>query len=168
MTNRIQQSKDDYLSSKFLSPQFILNRSVVGGVSDFVIPLSSVELVLGKPLPSPVCTSASGVCAYTKKDNVITVEDFVKCLSRNNDNSNYIFYTTNREKLCSLYDSNNIRTAVELVKLKYLCVPSFAALVNYIEESCPSVRSSFESMADRESYIFELLELRKGLAWRPF
>lgn len=168
MTNRIQQSKDDYLSSKFLSPQFILNRSVVGGVSDFVIPLSSVELVLGKPLPSPVYTSASGVCAYTKKDNVITVEDFVKCLSRNNDDNNYIFYTANRKKLRSLCDSSDTRTAVELIKLKYLCVPSFAALVNYIEESCPSVRPFFETMLGRESCIFELLELRKGPTWRPF
>lgn len=168
MTSSAQQNRDRYLASKFLSPQFILNRSVVDGVSDFVIPLSSVELVLGKPLPSPVYTSASGVCAYIKKDNVITVEDFVKCLSRNNDDNNYIFYTTNRKKLCSLYDSNNIRTAVELVKLKYLCVPSLAALVNYIEESCPSVRPSFENMLNRESYIFELLELRKGPVWRPF
>lgn len=57
-----------------------------------------------------------------------------------------------------------VRTAVELVKLKYLCVPSFAALVNYIEESCPSVRSSFKSMTDRESCIFELRELRRELA----
>ena len=163
MTNRIQQSKDDYLSSKFLSPQFILNRSIVGGVSDFVIPLSSVELVLGKPLPSPVYTSASGVCAYTKKGNVISVEEFVDRLHRNNDDSNYIFYTVNMKKLYSVCDDDNTRVAVELIKLKYLCVPNFTALVNYIEELCPLVRVPFENILSRESCIFELLELRKGL-----
>ena len=164
MTNRIQQSRDDFLASKFLSPQFILNRDVIGGVSDFVIPLSSVESVLGKPLPSPMYTSASGVCAYTKKDNVISVEEFVDRLHRNNDDNNYIFYTVNMKKLYSVCDDDNTRVAVELIRLKYLCVPNFTALVNYIEEPCPSVRSSFESMTDRESCIFELRELRRELA----
>ena len=164
MTNRIQQSRDDFLASKFLSPQFILNRDVIGGVSDFVIPLSSVESVLGKPLLSPMYTSASGVCVYTKYDNVISVEEFVDRLHRNNDDNNYIFYTVNMKKLYSVCDDDNTRVAVELIKLKYLCVPNFTALVNYIEESCPSVRSSFESMTDRESCIFELRELRRELA----
>ena len=164
MTSSAQQNRDRYLASKFLSPQFILNRDVIGGVSDFVIPLSSVESVLGKPLPSPMYTSASGVCVYTKKDNVISVEEFVDRLHRNNDDNNYIFYTVNMKKLYSVCDDDNTRVAVELIKLKYLCVPNFTALVNYIEESCPSVRSSFESMTDRESCIFELRELRRELA----
>ena len=164
MTNRIQQSRDDFLASKFLSPRFVLNRDVIGGVSDFVIPLSSVESVLGKPLPSPMYTTASGVCAYTKKDNVISVEEFVDRLHRNNDDSNYIFYTVNMKKLYSVCDDDNTRVAVELIKLKYLCVPNFTALVNFIKESCPSVRFSFESMTDRESCIFELRELRRELA----
>ena len=168
MTSSAQQNRDRYLASKFLSPQFILNRDVIGGVSDFVIPLSSVESVLGKPLPSPMYTTASGVCAYTKEDNVISVEEFVDRLHRNNDDSNYIFYTVNMKKLYSVCDTRNSIVELELVKLKYLCVPDITALIAYIEKACPLVSPSFKDMLDRESYIFELLELRKGLAWRPF
>lgn len=163
MTSSAQQNRDRYLASKFLSPQFILNRDVIGGVSDFVIPLSSVESVLGKPLPSPMYTTASGVCAYTKEDNVISVEEFVDRLHRNNDDNNYIFYTVNMKKLHSVCDDDNTRVAVELIKLKYLCVPNLTALVNYIEESCPLVRVPFENVLSKESCIFELLELRRDL-----
>ena len=168
MISSAQQNRDRYLASKFLSPGFVLNKDIRGGVSDLVIPLSSVQTVLGKHTPLPVYTSASGVCAYTGKDNVIAVEEFADCLSCNDDNNNYMFHMVNMKKLYSLCDDSNTRLAVELVKLNYLCVPNFAALVRYIEEACPLVSPSFKGMLDRESYILELLELRKGLAWKPF
>ena len=164
MTSSAQQNRDRYLASKFLSPGFILNKDIGGGVSDLVIPLSSVQTVLGKLTPLPVCTSASGVCAYTEKDNVITVEEFADCLSRNDDSNNYMFHMVNMKKLYSLCGDSNTRLAVELVKLEYLCVPNFTALVKYIEEACPLVDCFFKSALSRESCIFELLELREDLA----
>lgn len=164
MTSSVQQSRDSYLASKFLSQGFVLNRDVRNGVSDFVIPFSSVQTVLGKSSPPPISTSVSDVCIYTRKDSVITVEEFVDCLSRNNDSSNYIFYMVDMKKLCSLCDDDSTRMAVELVKLKYLYVPNFTALVRYIEEACPFVDRFFKSALSRESYIFELLELRRDLA----
>lgn len=164
MTNSVKQSRDDFLASKFLSPQFILNRDVIGGVSDLVIPLSSVESVLGKPLPLPTYLSTSGACAYTKRDNVIPVDEFVSRLSCNSDDNNYIFHTVNMKKLRSVCNADNLRVSAELTKLRYLCVPNFHALVNYIEEACPFVRFSFENMLNRESCIFELLELRKDIS----
>ena len=48
-------------------------------------------------------------------------------------------------------------------KLEHLFVPNFTALANFVENSCPLVGLSFESMVSRESILFELLELRKGL-----
>lgn len=168
MTNRIQQSKDDYLSSKFLSLGLICSKDFINGASDLVIPLSSVKPFLGEDPPSPMCPSRNEITPYTEKDNVISVEDFKNCLSRNHDYHMYMFYTVNMERFCSSCDTRNSIVELELVKLKYLCVPDITALTDYIEKACPLIRPSFEDMLNRESYIFELLELRKGLAWRPF
>ena len=168
MTNRIQQRKNDYLTSKFLSLGLVCSKDFITGAPDLVIPLSSVEPFLGENPPSPVCSSPTGVCPYTKKDDVITVEDFKNCISRNHDTYIYPFYTVNMERFYSLCATRNSIVELELVKLKYLCVPDFTALVDYIEKACPLVRPSFEDILNRESCIFELLELRKGLAWRPF
>lgn len=161
MTNRIQQSKDDYLSSKFLALGLICSKDFANGASDHFIPLSSVKSILGKESSTPVCSPITSAYPYTKKDNVITVKDFVNCLSRNHDSTCYILYAVNMKRFDSLRDSSNLSTSMELSKLRDLCVPNFTALVNFIEESCPSIRSSFESMTDRESCIFELRELRR-------
>ena len=168
MTNRIQQSKDDYLSSKFLSLGLICSKDFINGASDLVIPLSSVKPFLGEDTSSPVCPSRNEITPYTEKDNVISAEDFKNCLSRNHDYHMYMFYTVNMERFYSSCDTRNSIVELELVKLKYLCVPDFTALVDYVERACPLVSPSFEDMLNRESCIFELLELRKGLAWKPF
>lgn len=168
MTSSAQQNRDRYLASKFLSPGFILNKDIRGGVSDLVIPLSSVKTFLGEDPPAPMRPSRDEITPYTEKDNVISTEDFVKCLSRNHDSHIYPFYTVNMERFYSSCNTRNSIVELELVKLKYLCVPDITALIAYIEKACPLIRPSFEDMLNRESYIFELLELRKGLAWRPF
>lgn len=168
MIDRKWQRKHDYLNSKFLSPGLICSKDLINGAPDLFIPLSSVKPFLGEYPPAPVCSSATGVCAYTEKDNVIAVEDFKNCISRNHDNHIYPFYTINMERFYSSCDTRNSLVELELVKLKYLCVPDITALIAYIEKACPLVRPSFKDMLDRESYIFELLELRKRLAWRPF
>lgn len=168
MTNRIQQHKNTYLTSKFLSLGLICSKDLINGAPDLVIPLSSVRPFLGEDPPASVCSSATGVCPYTKKDNVIAVKDFKNCISRNHDDHIYPFYTVNMERFYSSCDTRNSIVELELVKLKYLCVPDITALIAYIEKACPLVNPSFRDMLDRESYIFELLELRKRLAWKPF
>ena len=168
MTSSAQQNRDRYLASKFLSLGLICSKDFINGAPDLVIPLSSVKPFLGEDLPAPVCSSATGVCPYTKKDDVIAVEDFKNCISRNHDSHIYPFYTVNMERFYSSCDTRNSIVELELVKLKYLCVPNITALIAYIEKACPLVSPSFKDMLDRESYIFELLELRKGLAWKPF
>ena len=168
MTNRIQQSKDDYLSSKFLSLGLICSKDFINGASDLVIPLSSVKPFLGEDPLSPMCPSRNEITPYTEKDNVISAEDFKNCLSRNHDYHMYMFYTVNMERFYSSCDTRNSIVELELVKLKYLCVPDITALIAYIEKACPLVSPSFKNMLDRESCIFELLELRKGPAWKPF
>lgn len=168
MIDRKWQRKHDYLNSKFLSLGLICSKDVINGAPDLVIPLSSVKPFLGEDPPAPVCSSATGVCPYTKKDDVIAVEDFKNCISRNRDNHIYPFYTVNMERFYSSCDTRNSIVELELVKLKYLCVPDITALIAYIEKACPLIRPSFKDMLDRESYIFELLELRKGLTRRPF
>lgn len=168
MIDRKWQRKSDYLTSKFLSLGLVCSKDFITGAPDLVIPLSSVEPFLGENPPSPVCSSPTGVCPYTKKDDVITVEDFKNCISRNHDNYIYPFYTVNMEKFYSSCDTCNSIVELELVKLKYLCVPDITALTAYIEKACPLVSPSFKDMLDRESCIFELLELRKGPAWKPF
>ena len=168
MIDRKWQRKNDYLTSKFLSLGLVCSKDFITGAPDLVIPLSSVEPFLGEDPPSPVCSSATGVCAYTEKDDVITVEDFKNCISRNHDSHIYPFYTVNMERFYSSCDTRNSIVELELAKLKYLCVPDITALTAYIEKACPLVRPSFEDMLNRESCIFELLELRKGLAWKPF
>ena len=168
MIDRKWQRKHDYLNSKFLSPGLICSKDFINGAPDLVIPLSSVKPSLGEDLPAPVCSSTTGVCPYTKKDDVIAVEDFKNCISRNHDSHIYPFYTVNMERFYSSCDTRNSIVELELVKLKYLCVPDITALIAYIEKACPLVNPSFKDMLDRESYIFELLELRKGLAWKPF
>lgn len=168
MIDRKWQRKHDYLNSKFLSLGLICSKDLINGAPDLVIPLSSVKPFLGEYPPAPVCSSATGVCPYTKKDDVIAVEDFKNCLSRNHDNHIYPFYTVNMERFYSSCDTRNSIVELELVKLKYLCVPDITALIAYIEKACPLVSPSFKDMLDRESYIFELLELRKRLAWKSF
>lgn len=168
MIDRKWQRKHDYLNSKFLSLGLICSKDVINGAPDLVIPLSSVKPFLGEDPPAPVCSSATGVCLYTKKDDVIAVEDFKNCISRNHDSHIYPFYTVNMERFYSSCDTRNSIVELELVKLKYLCVPDITALIAYIEKACPLIRPSFKDMLDRESYIFELLELRKGLTRRPF
>ena len=168
MIDRKWQRKNDYLTSKFLSLGLICSKDFINGAPDLVIPLSSVETFLGENPPSPVCSSPTGVCAYTEKDDVITIEDFKNCISRNHDSHIYPFYTVNMERFYSSCDTRNSIVELELVKLKYLCVPDITALIAYIEKACPLVSPSFKDMLDRESCIFELLELRKGLAWKPF
>ena len=168
MTNRIQQSKDDYLTSKFLSLGLICSKDFINGASDLVIPLSSVKPFLGEDSLSPMCPSRNEITPYTEKDNVISAEDFKNCLSRNHDYHMYMFYTVNMERFYSSCDTRNSIVELELVKLKYLCVPDITALITYIEKACPLIRPSFKDILDRESYIFELLELRKGLTRRPF
>ena len=168
MIDRKWQRKHDYLNSKFLSLGLICSKDFINGAPDLVIPLSSVKPFLGEDPPAPVCSSATGVCPYTKKDDVIAVEDFKNYISRNHDNHIYPFYTVNMERLYSSCDTRNSIVELELVKLKYLCVPDITALIAYIEKACPLVSSSFKDMLDRESCIFELLELRKGPARRPF
>ena len=76
MIDRKWQRKHDYLNSKFLSLGLICSKDFINGAPDLVIPLSSVKPFLGEDLPAPVCSSATGVCPYTKKDDVIAVEDF--------------------------------------------------------------------------------------------
>ena len=168
MTNRIRQSKDDYLSSKFLALGLICSKDFINGASDLVISLSSVKPFLGEDPLSPMCPSRNEITPYTEKDNVISAEDFKNCLSRNHDYHMYMFYTVNMERFYSSCDTRNSIIELELVKLKYLCVPDITALITYIEKACPLVRPSFKDMLDRESCIFELLELRKGPTWRPF
>ena len=168
MIDRKWQRKNDYLTSKFLSLGLVCSKDFITGAPDLVIPLSSVEPFLGENPPSPMCSSPTGVCPYTKKDDVITVEDFKNCISRNHDNYIYPFYIVNMEKFYSLCDTRNSIVELELVKLKYLCVLDITALIAYIEKACLLVNPSFKNMLDRESCIFELLELRKGLAWKPF
>ena len=168
MIDRKWQRKHDYLNSKFLSLGLICSKDFINGAPDLVIPLSSVKPSLGEDLPAPVCSSTTGVCPYTKKDDVIAVENFKNCISRNHDSHIYPFYTVNMERFYSSCDTRNSIVELELVKLKYLCVPDITALIAYIEKACPLVNPSFKDMLDRESYIFELLELRKGLAWKPF
>ena len=168
MIDRKWQRKHDYLNSKFLSLGLVCSKDFITGAPDLVIPLSSVEPFLGENPPSPVCSSPTGVCPYTKKDGVITVEDFKNCISRNHDSYIYPFYVVNMERFYSSCDTRNSIVELELVKLKYLCVPDITALIDYIEKACPLVNPSFKDMLDRESCIFELLELRKGLAWKPF
>ena len=163
MIDRKWQHKHDYLNSKFLSLGLICSKDFINGAPDLVIPLSSVKPFLGEDLPAPVYSSATGVCPYTKKDDVIAVEDFKNCISRNHDSHIYSFYTVNMERLYSSCDTRNSIVELELVKLKYLCVPDITALIAYIEKACPLVEPSFKNMLDRESCIFELLELRKGL-----
>lgn len=163
MIDRKWQRKNDYLTSKFLSLGLICSKDFINGAPDLVIPLSSVEPFLGEKLPSPVCSSPTGVCAYTEKDDVIAIEDFKNCISRNHDSHIYPFYTVNMERFYSSCDTRNSIVELELVKLKYLCVPDITALIAYIEKACPLVGPSFKNMLDRESCIFELLELRKGL-----
>ena len=163
MTNSTQQSKDDYLTSKFLSPGFIVNRDIVGDISNLVIPLPSIASVLDETLPTPMYMRISDTCIYTKKDNIVTVTKFVSWLNRRNNSNNYIFHTVNMKKFSSLYETENRRTIEELDKLEHLFVPNFTALANFVENSCPLVGLSFESMVSRESILFELLELRKGL-----
>ena len=168
MTNRIQQSKDDYLSSKFLALGLICSKDFINGAPDLVIPLSSVKPFLGEDPPAPMRPSRDEITPYTEKDNVISTEDFKNCLSRNHDNHIYPFYTVNMERFYSSCDTRNSIVELELVKLKYLCVPDITALTAYIEKACPLIGPSFKDMLDRESYIFELLELHERLAWRPF
>ena len=168
MIDRKWQRKHDYLNSKFLSLGLICSKDFINGAPDLVIPLSSVKPFLGEDLPAPVCSSATGVFPYTRKYYVIAVEDFKNCISRNYNSHIYPFYTVNMERFYSSCDTRNSIVELELVKLKYLCVPDITALIAYIEKACPLVNPSFKDMLDRESYIFELLELRKGLAWKPF
>lgn len=168
MIDRKWQRKNDYLTSKFLSLGLVCSKDFITGAPDLVIPLSSVEPFLGEDPPSPVCSSATGVCPYTKRDDVITVEDFKNCISRNHDSHIYPFYIVNMERFYSSCDTRSSIVELELVKLKYLCVPDITALIAYVEKACPLVKPSFENMLNRESCIFELLELRKGPTRRPF
>ena len=168
MTSSAQQNRDRYLASKFLSLGLICSKDFINGAPDLVIPLSSVKPFLGEDPPAPMRPSRDEITPYTEKDNVISTEDFKNYLSRNHDNHIYPFYTVNMERFYSSCDTRNSIVELELVKLKYLCVPDITALIAYIERACPLVSPSFKDMLDRESYIFELLELRKGLAWRPF
>ena len=156
-----QQTKDDFLTSKFLSEEFTVNRDLVK--SDLVIPVTSVRSVLGlsEPLVSPAYVYTSDDCIFSSKDNVITVVAFANYLELLKDPNNYTFYKVNMKKFSSLYETENKRVIEELHKLEHLCVPNFTALVNFIESSCLLVGLSFESMVNKESSIFDLLELRR-------
>lgn len=161
MVNSIQQTKDDFLTSKFLSEEFIVNRDLEK--SDLVIPVTSVRSVLGlsEPLVSPAYVRTSDDCIFLSKDNVITIVAFANYLELLKDSNNYTFYRVNMKRFSSLYETENKRVIEELHKLEHLCVPNFTALVKFIESSCLLVGLSFESMVSKESSIFDLLELRR-------
>ena len=163
MTSSAQQNRDDFLTSRFLSGGFILNKDVIGDILDLVIPLPSIKSVLGESSPTPTFIRISNVCAYIKKDNVITVKEFIDWLDRNNDSNNYLFHTMNMKRFSSLCETEDERVVEELHRLEHLCVPNFTALVNFIENSCPLVGPSFKDMVNRDSSLFDLLELRESL-----
>ena len=163
MTSSAQQNRDRYLTSRFLSGGFILNKDVIGDILDLVIPLPSIVSVLGESLPTPMYIRISDICTYTKKDNVITVAEFVSWLDRNSDSNNYLFHTVNMKRFSSLCEAEDERVVEELHKLEHLCVPNFLALVSFIGNSCPLVEPSFKDMVNRDSSLFDLLELRNEL-----
>lgn len=163
MTDSNKQGRGDFLTSRFLSGGFILNKDVIGGILDLAIPLPSIKSVLGESSLTSTCTRISDVCAYTKKDNVITVKEFIDWLDRNNDSNNYLFHTVNMKRFSSLCETEDEKVVEELHKLEHLCVPNFLALVSFIENSCLLVKPSFKDMVNRDSSLFDLLELRKSL-----
>ena len=142
MTNSNKQGRGDFLTSRFLSKGFILNKDAIGDILDLVIPLPSIGSVLDETLPTPMYMRISDICTYTKKDNVITATEFVSWLDRNNDSNNYLFHTVNMKRFSSLCETEDERVIEELHKIEYLCIPNFTALVSFIGNSCPLVETS--------------------------